>query len=115
MSKKACIKGAKEPKTCLVCKTIFTRWYKLGRTKYFCSNTCYFSYNKRENHASFTGGRWQDADGYVYISTGDGKHKSEHVLIAENVLGRPLKKNEVVHHFDGNKSNNTHSNLLICT
>ena len=35
--------------------------------------------------------------------------------IAEFILDRALKSGEVVHHLDGNRSNNTHSNLLICT
>lgn len=37
-----------------------------------------------------------------------------HCAIAEKVLGRRLKKNECVHHFDGNSLNNLHKNLLIC-
>lgn len=41
--------------------------------------------------------------GYVY----------EHVLIAERMLRRKLSKHEVVHHLDGNKSNNRFSNLLV--
>lgn len=37
----------------------------------------------------------------------------EHRLIAEKVLKRKLKKNEVVHHIDGNPSNNNISNLAV--
>lgn len=37
----------------------------------------------------------------------------EHVLITEeDILDRPLKKGEVVHHLDENKSNNSPDNLL---
>ena len=46
----------------------------------------------------------------------------EHIVIAETVLGRPLKYygaghplNEVVHHIDGDKQNNCKNNLMICT
>ena len=42
--------------------------------------------------------------GYVY----------EHILVAEKVLGKPFPVGAVVHHIDGNASNNEHSNLVIC-
>lgn len=49
-----------------------------------------------------------------------GYHKEQkrtrpaHVLIAEKALGKPLPKGAVVHHADGDKKNNTPSNLVIC-
>lgn len=39
----------------------------------------------------------------------------EHRLVAEQMLGRPLNRKEVVHHKDHNKLNNSPDNLLICT
>jgi hypothetical protein len=33
----------------------------------------------------------------------------------ENKLGRPLKKGEIVHHIDENKSNNSPENLMVMT
>ncbi len=41
--------------------------------------------------------------GYVY----------EHVVIAERMLKRKLSKHEVVHHLDGDKTNNRVANLLV--
>ena len=50
-------------------------------------------------------------DGYVQI-TGTRKHL--HRVIAERVLGRPLKSNEVVHHINGDRADNRNTNLVIC-
>lgn len=40
-----------------------------------------------------------------------GRH--EHRVVAERMLGRKLKKNEVVHHIDLNKQNNAEKNLVV--
>lgn len=37
-----------------------------------------------------------------------------HIVIAETVLGKPLPKGALVHHFDGNGHNNEHTNLVVC-
>jgi len=63
---------------------------------------------------TWRGGRHTDDRGYVNVTVGNGRRRREHSLIAEEVLGRPLKKNEVVHHINGNKSDNQNCNLLIC-
>lgn len=39
--------------------------------------------------------------------------KSVHRHVAERKLGRKLRKGEVVHHRDGNKSNNRRKNLQV--
>ncbi len=38
----------------------------------------------------------------------------EHIIVVEKALGKPLPEHAVVHHVDGNKHNNTNSNLVIC-
>lgn len=37
----------------------------------------------------------------------------DHILVAEQMLGRDLQSEEVVHHIDKNRSNNSPSNLMV--
>ena len=58
-------------------------------------------------------------DGYrvVYQGTVNGQrvYILEHRLVIEALLGRKLKRTEIVHHKDGNKLNNSPSNLEVMT
>ena len=51
-----------------------------------------------------------DDRGYYRFSNSD---KLVHRWVAEKMLGRRLKKHEVVHHMDRNKLNNNESNLHV--
>lgn len=44
-----------------------------------------------------------------------GKRIDEHRLVMEQLLGRKLRSDEVVHHKDGNKLNNSPENLVVMT
>jgi len=51
--------------------------------------------------------------GYIQIKT-KGGWKAEHRLIMGEHFGRPLERHEVVHHIDGDKTNNSIDNLVVC-
>jgi hypothetical protein len=53
--------------------------------------------------------------GYIEITMREHKGKREHRVIIERHLGRPLLADEVVHHKDGDKTNNELSNLEVMT
>ncbi len=68
----------------------------------------------RDKHLRKNGGpkRWKHSNGYILVSTAEG-HEYEHRLVAAQMLGRPLKEGEVVHHKDGNPANNDPGNLQV--
>lgn len=91
---------------------------KLSRKNYKFCNLCkgmHFSKNKNFN---FKGGKHIDDRGYIQIlmpehpNAKSGSYIREHRLIAEKILGRFLKKSEVIHHIDNNKQNNLPKNLF---
>lgn len=72
---------------------------------------------------TWRGGKYIDYHGYVMVHvnpTDDGQvrrgwqaYKKEHIVIIENALKRSLKKDEIVHHIDGDKQNNHIENLYL--
>ena len=65
------------------------------------------------DHPNWKGGH-VNGQGYRIIYR-DGKRRVEHRIIMEDMLGRSLTSNEVVHHRDGNRSNNSPDNLQLMT
>lgn len=62
--------------------------------------------------------KWLNHNGYVMAWAPDHPRASrgrvlEHILVVEQVLGRPLEPGEQVHHKDGNKQNNAPENLQV--
>jgi hypothetical protein len=64
-----------------------------------------------EKHWNWKGGHITRS-GYR-ITYRNGRRDYEHRLVAEEAIGRPLEKGEVVHHIDGNRANNAPENLLV--
>lgn len=54
-------------------------------------------------------------NGYMEFTKGPFKGRSVHCVVMEKIIGRKLHKNEIVHHKDGNRSNNHPDNLELKT
>jgi len=72
-----------------------------------------------EKNPNWKGGRTVASNGYILVKAPEHPladvrgYVYEHRLVAEQILGRPLRQGEVIHHLDGNKQNNSPDNLRI--
>jgi hypothetical protein len=83
----------------------------------FCTRACKIASVRGTNHHNWRGGRWQvKSSGYMMNQCPIRKRAYlEHHIIAERVLGRKMKREELVHHLNADKADNDNRNLLICT
>lgn len=108
------------PRACAACKIEFTPLHK-KRHQRFCSQKCVWKgvRGPEFNAIVSRGSIKKRADAMRGTGSGksyrkrDGRH--EHRVVAEQMLGRPLLRGEIVHHIDHNKQNNDPSNLEVMT
>lgn len=68
---------------------------------------------------NWRGGRHKTASGYIYVYKPEHPYANkqgcvmEHRLVMEEHIGRYIRRHEVVHHLDGNHSNNAIENLEL--
>jgi hypothetical protein len=100
-------------RNCDECKKIYRPTSKKIGIKY-CSQVC--SNNARRGKP-IKGFRYSWGYKYIFMPShpfaNDGRYVAEHRLEMEKKIGRYLKPEEIVHHINGNKLDNTITNLAI--
>lgn len=76
---------------------------------------------KGKDHSSWKGGKHINSQGYVllhkpnHIDANNNGYVLEHRYKMIKKINRPIKKGEIIHHIDRNKTNNKITNLLLLT
>lgn len=82
----------------------------------FCSISCHRKTVLGEEHQNWRDARWSSGEtGYVCLTVPGRGRVYEHRYVMEQHLGRRLRRDEHVHHIDGDKTNNALSNLRLLT
>jgi hypothetical protein len=72
------------------------------------------------SHPNWKGGRFKSSAGYVFVKSDHPRsnrhgYMFEHILFAEQKIGRKLNDNESVHHINGIRDDNRLDNLIVLT
>lgn len=112
------IRHVKSSKTSLpeyACKECGKRFKPQRRTSKYCSRRCSWDNNGGHNRKLETW--WKNPKGYIEgrITLPDGSRLrvKKHRWIIENQIGRRLRRDEVVHHKNGDKTDNRIENLEL--
>jgi uncharacterized Zn finger protein (UPF0148 family) len=70
---------------------------------------------RREKHHNWKGGVMIDSSGRIFIRQMQGGYKAQARIIIEKKLKRVLKSNELVHHINGDPSDDRIDNLIVLT
>jgi len=102
-------------KTTLATQTSVRAGHVKGKPKRFISgHSSKFHFGPERKQ--WKGGRFMTPDGYVKVrigGPGERRYKFEHRVVMEQIIGRPLRDDEQVHHANGIKSDNRPENLEL--
>lgn len=119
------ILGRNRTKRCPTCGVMFDPlpWGKGREEKLTCSHRC-LGVTRIGRGPNWRGGVVLRG-GYVWetvpieerygTNLWQGRYRPQHILVVERTLKRRLKKGEVVHHINGDKTDNRNCNLLVCS
>ena len=106
------------PFACAFCGTTF--YARPADGVRHCSKSCAL---RAGGHPSWKGGRTVGKHGYILVRPGDDPiaqemthlrgYVPEHRLVVARALGRPLRRDEQVHHINGNVQDNRLDNLEL--
>lgn len=102
------LKKSKKPKLKVITKELK---YNTGGYNHICKN-CSKEWNDSNKKATYCSKDCMNQ--YVNLHKKTKRNKYKYRKVAEQKLGRPLQPLEIVHHIDGDSSNNNPDNLLVC-
>lgn len=104
---------------CPQCGNKFLKRIDAGYKHIRCSRKCYGIY-RSENirgkaHWNYRERTSSGMRGMVAVHDESGNRVYEHRQVYENVFNVKLKRSDIIHHIDADKSNNVKGNFLKCT
>jgi hypothetical protein len=107
-------------KICPTCGVSFTAVdYVYRQAKDYCSQQCWLKKHNNPERNAEAGRMGRHKIRAAQVDTGKGVSyrkfygRHEHRVVAEKIIGRALLPNEVVHHIDGDRRNNSPENLRV--